>query len=60
MNDDTLLSRLAPITDEQASAMVSRQALGELAEDIVRTAPLSLRPPPPAARRGPSAGRGAG
>ena len=39
MNDDTLLSRLAPVTDEQASAMVSRRALGELAEDIVRTAP---------------------
>ena len=39
MNDDTLLSRLAPVTDEQASAMVSRLALGELAEDIVRTAP---------------------
>lgn len=39
MNGDTLLSRLAPVTDEQASAMVSRQALGELAEDIVRTAP---------------------
>jgi hypothetical protein len=39
MNDDTLLARLAPVTDEQASAMVSRRALGELAEDIVRTAP---------------------
>ena len=39
MNDDTLLSRLAPVTDEQASAMVSRQALGELAEDIIRTTP---------------------
>ena len=39
MNDDALLSRLAPVTDEQASALVSRRALGELAEDIVRTAP---------------------
>jgi hypothetical protein len=39
MNDDTLLSRLAPVTDEQASAMVSRRALAELADDIVRTAP---------------------
>ena len=38
MNDDALLSRLAPVTDEQASAMVSRVALGELAEDIVWTA----------------------
>jgi len=37
MNDDTLLSRLAPVTDEQASAMVSRQALSELADDIIRT-----------------------
>ena len=49
MNDDTLLSRLAPITDEQASAMVSRRALGELAEDIVRTAPDE--PPAAPARR---------
>src|SRR5580692_8692168 len=39
MNDDTLLSRLAPVTDEQASAMVSQRTLGELAEDIVRMAP---------------------
>jgi len=39
MNDETLLSRLAPVTDEQAAAMVSRQALGELAEEIIRTAP---------------------
>jgi hypothetical protein len=49
MNDDTLLYRLAPITDEQASAMVSRRALGELAEDIVRTAPDE--PPAAPARR---------
>jgi hypothetical protein len=49
MNDDTLLSRLAPVTDEQASAMVSRVALGELAEDIVRTAPHE--PPAAPARR---------
>jgi hypothetical protein len=49
MNDDTLLSRLAPVTDEQASATVSRQALGELAEDIVRTAPH--QPPASPARR---------
>jgi hypothetical protein len=39
MNGDTLLSRLAPVTDEQAAAMVSRQALAELAEDITRTMP---------------------
>jgi hypothetical protein len=39
MNDETLLSRLAPVTDEQAAAMVSRQALGEFAEEIIRTAP---------------------
>jgi hypothetical protein len=38
MNDEALLSRLAPVTDEQAAAMVSRQALNELADDIVRTA----------------------
>jgi hypothetical protein len=50
MNDDTLLSRLAPVTDEQASAMVSRQALGELAEDIVRTAPAE-HPASPARRK---------
>ena len=49
MNDDTLLYRLAPVTDEQASAMVSRRALGELAEDIVRTAPHE--PPAAPARR---------
>jgi hypothetical protein len=46
MNDDTLLSRLAPVTDEQAAAMVSRHAVGELAEDIVRTPTRQ----PPAAR----------
>ena len=60
MNDDTLLARLSPITDEQASAMVSRRALGELAEDIVRTAPAEHPPPPLAARHGRPAGRGAG
>jgi hypothetical protein len=49
MNDDTLLARLAPVTDEQASAMVSRRALGELAEDIVRAAPHN--PPAAPARR---------
>jgi hypothetical protein len=49
MNDDTLLSRLAPVSDEQASAMVSQRALGELAEDIVRTAPH--QPPAAPARR---------
>ena len=49
MNDDTLLSRLAPVTDEQASSMVSRRALAELAEDIVRTAPH--QPPAAPARR---------
>ena len=33
-------SRLAPVTDEQAaSALVSRQALGELGEDIIRSTP---------------------
>jgi len=37
MNDDILVSRLAPVTDEQAAAMVSRQALKELAEDIARS-----------------------
>jgi hypothetical protein len=47
MNDDTLISRLAPITDEQAAALVSQYALGELAEEIVRTAPQ----PHPAAGR---------
>jgi hypothetical protein len=60
MNDDTLLSRLASVTDEQASAMVSRRALGELAEDITRTAPhqpqaaparRQARPVSPARRR---------
>ena len=35
MNDDALLSRLAPVTDEQAAAMVSGQAFSELAEDII-------------------------
>lgn len=40
MNDESLLSRLAPITDEQAAAMVSRQALAELADDITRTPPF--------------------
>jgi hypothetical protein len=51
MNDETLLARLAPVTDEQAAAMVSRQALTELAEEIIRTAPGR----PPAARdRGPA------
>jgi hypothetical protein len=39
MNDDALLSRLAPVTDEQAAAMVSRQALGELAEEIIGSSP---------------------
>ena len=39
MNDDTLLSRLAPVTDEQAAAMVSPQALGELADEIIHSAP---------------------
>ena len=39
MNDDTLLSRLAPVTDEQAASLVSRQALGELGEDIIRSTP---------------------
>lgn len=33
------LSVLAPVTDEHAGAMVSRQALSELAEEITRTAP---------------------
>jgi hypothetical protein len=47
MNDDTLLSRLAPVTDEQAAAMVSRRALGELAEDIVCT-PTHQPPAAPA------------
>ena len=50
MNDDTLLSRLASVTDEQASAMVSRRALGELAEDIARTA-THQAPAAPARRR---------
>ena len=60
MNDDTLLSRLAPVTDEQAAAMVSRQALGELAEEIIRDA-LRITPaarPPPRAARKPDAGGG--
>jgi hypothetical protein len=39
MNDDTLLSRLAPVTDEQAAALVSRQAAGELADEIIRSTP---------------------
>jgi hypothetical protein len=39
MNDDTLLSRLAPFTDEQAAALVSPRALGELGEEIIRIAP---------------------
>jgi hypothetical protein len=39
MNADTLLSRLAPVTDEQAASLVSRQALGELGEDIIRSTP---------------------
>ena len=54
MNDDTLFFRLAPVTDEQAAAMVSRQALGELAEEIIRTVPD--RPsavPGPAKRQAP-------
>lgn len=53
MNDDMLLSRLAPVTDEQAAAMVSRQALGDLADEIIRstptqpaTAPTRPRPRP--------------
>ena len=50
MNDDALLSRLAYVTDEQASAMVSRRALGELADDIARTA--THQPPAAPARRG--------
>jgi hypothetical protein len=50
MNDDALLSRLASVTDEQASAMVSRRALGELADDIARTA--THQPPAAPARRG--------
>jgi hypothetical protein len=49
MNDETLLSRLAPVTDEQAAAMVSREALSELAEEIIRTAPH--RPPAAQERR---------
>jgi hypothetical protein len=49
MNDDALLSRLASVTDEQAAAMVSRQALGELAEDIIVTA--AHRPPAELARK---------
>jgi hypothetical protein len=40
--NDILISRLAPVTDEQAATMVSRQALGELAENIMATAPQSL------------------
>jgi hypothetical protein len=48
MNDESLLSRLAPVTDEQAAAMVSRQALSELAEEIIRAAPRH----PPAVREG--------
>jgi hypothetical protein len=39
MNDDTLVSRLAPVTDEQAAALVSPRALGELGEEIMLTAP---------------------
>lgn len=50
MNDDTLMARLAPVTDEQASAMVSRQALGELAEDIART-PTHQPPAAPGRRQ---------
>jgi hypothetical protein len=45
MNDDTLLYRLAPVTDEQAAGMVSQPALNELAEAIIGTAPTA----PPAA-----------
>src|SRR3984957_15382233 len=57
MNDDTLIARLAPVTDEQASAMVSRRALGELAEGIART-PTHQPPTAPARRQaGPAAGR---
>jgi hypothetical protein len=39
MNYEIFLSRLAPVTDEQAAARVSRQALSELSEEIIRTAP---------------------
>jgi hypothetical protein len=49
MNDDALLSRLAPVTDEQAAAMVSRQALSELAGEIMLTPPRQL--PAVAARK---------
>lgn len=48
MNDETFLSRLAPVTDEQATAMVSRRAMSELAEEIILTAPR--RPPAVPAR----------
>jgi len=52
MNDESLLSRLAPVTDEQAAGLVSRQAMAELAQDITSTPPVE-----PALRRGPAAGR---
>jgi hypothetical protein len=60
MNDDRLLSRLAPVTDEQAAALVSREALGGLADEIIRSAPhrpaatparQATRPVNPARRR---------
>jgi hypothetical protein len=53
MNDDTLLSRLAPVTDEQAASLVSRQALGELAEDIIRSTPHQPAAAPARQRRQP-------
>jgi hypothetical protein len=53
MNDDTLLARLAPVTDEQAASLVSRQALGELAEDIIRSTPPRPTTGPARQRRRP-------
>jgi hypothetical protein len=43
-NDEKLLSRLAPVTDAQAAAMVSRQALNELGDEIIRTEPHRTEP----------------
>ena len=43
MSDDRLISRLAPVSDADAVALVSEQAAWELAEQIMRTDPGTHR-----------------
>ena len=52
MNDDVLISRIAPLSDADAAAMISGQAARELAEQIMQTDPAG-RPGPARHRRHP-------